>query len=174
MLNHFQGKVGYAGLYVGMLFAVILLTFILAGLTSSLGLPHVNTIAGGVVFCSIFVCAFMSMQRFLLIEGRSPTFSEANTISLQSVGITILAVICLMLVVFVFSIINQIFAGGGGGGGGSRGAGGPPGGGQGENGGGGAKVFAGVITPIFLLYISPLLSFGLLSRIFGGPKTQTT
>jgi len=52
-------------------FGISVLTLLLSGLCSALGLAAANQIAGGVIFAAFWICGFIVMQRFVSVEKRN-------------------------------------------------------------------------------------------------------
>ena len=125
-------------------------------------------IAGGVIFAAFWIVGFIVMQRFLTVENRPPTFSEANLVGVKTVLTvlgTLLAIgLCIALVVLIMSLIGSLLGetGAAEGGGGARGK---PGGNADQN-EQAVQTLMGVFGSLLVLYTAPFLNLALLSRFF--------
>lgn len=164
MLQHYKNTSGYAALYLMIVFAVSLISLLLAGLAGALGIQSGGKIAAGVILAAFWIVGFIVMRRFLAIEKRRPTFSEANLIGVKSVlyvlAFLFCAAICIAIIAFILNLISSL--------GGSETAGGPP---QTRGGGGNQSqqsvgALLGAFGGMLLLYAAPFLNLALLSRLF--------
>jgi len=84
MLNHYRGTGGYAALYLGIIFGVILLTLVAMGISAALGFSEsAGKVAGGVILAAFWIVGFVVMQRFIAIENRRPSLAESNIIGIN-------------------------------------------------------------------------------------------
>lgn len=176
MLHHHKGTSGYAYLYLMLMLFVISLTGLFAGLGSTLGLDSAGKIAGGVVFVAFWIIGFLVMQRFLAVENRKPTLSEANAVGVKTVLTvlgTLLAIgLCVAFVVVTVKLIGMVL--GEGGGAEARG------GGRSKRGGDvnqiqqAVNALMGFFGTLFVLYAAPFLNLALISRLFQPTPTQAS
>lgn len=171
MLQHYKGTSGYAYLYLILVLCVCLASALFSGLGSMLGMTSAGQIAGGVIFAAFWIIGFIVMQRFLAIENRRPTLSEANIIGVKSVlsvfGILFLLATCVGLVVLIVNLIGSLAeSGGANAGGNGRGP-------SSQNRGGGPDqnrqaigTLWGAFAAMFILYAAPFFNLAVLSRLF--------
>lgn len=172
MLNHYRGTGGYACLYLIIVFGFSMLTLLLAGLGSAIGLGSSMKVAGGVILAAFWVVGFIVMQRFLTLENRRPLISEANMIGIKTVLYFFGTILCLALLIGLFIFISKLFGGSDAGGSGQ--AGGPSGRG-GQNQDQTQQAIGGlwaILASMFLLYMAPFFNLAVLSRLISS-KDET-
>jgi len=172
MLQHHNGTSGYAYLYLILVLCVCLASALFSALGSMLGMANAGKIAGGVIFIAFWIIGFIVMQRFLYIENRRPTLSEANVLSVKSVmtvlGVLICVGVCVALVGLILNLISSLGSGNSGASPGGNG------GGQAPQKRGGNSVqnrqaigaLWGAFAAMFILYAAPFLNLAILSRLF--------
>lgn len=171
MLKHYKGTSGYAYLYLTLFFSLALLVLIIAGLCQALGFSEVGKVAGGIIISSFWIFGFVITQRFLAVEKRRPTLSEANIISIKNVLFFIALLLGLALLFFVFKTVGS------GGFGGESARGGPPEGktpGDGKQKTRAIQMAWGMMATILLFYIAPLLNLAILSRFMRPDEPEKT
>lgn len=159
-IKHHKTARGYAALYLGLVFIFLLLTGVLCLGAYFLSIGSIGTLANLGVFLSVFIAAFMSMKRFLRIEGRRPDLYEANVIGVWAIAYFLFILLIIALIGLVFFVFFKIIQSGE-----------PPkppietldGDEKGDmlrN----AAIWGGLGTLLFL-YLSPLLNFALLALL---------
>lgn len=171
-MNHYRQTSGYAMLYLVIVLSVTFLAALFGGLAGALGLSNVGSLVGGVVLATLFIAGFVIMQRFVAIENRRPTFSEANRIGLKSVLYFFAGLACIGAFIGFIILITKVFGlGGGGSGGAGRAA---------AEGADTANPMEQLIKPLwglfalmFLLYFAPFLNLTVLSRLAASKISRT-
>ncbi len=158
MLKHHNGTSGYAYLYLTIFFSALLLTLLIAGLCGALGFAGINKAAGGIILASFWIIGFVITQRFVAIEKRRPTFSEANIIAIKNVLFVIILLLGLAIIGFLFTIL----------GGGEAPEAKPSD--KDEPNSRAIQIVWGITATVFLLYVAPLFNLTVLSR-FMQPST---
>ena len=172
MLKHHKRTTGYSFLFLGLFFSLAVLTLLLAGLASAIGLKTAWPLAGGIIFAAFWGVGFVVMQRFINIENRRPTLYESNKIGANCILYVLGFCACVAVLVLLGGALASVFGGGGG-------SGGPPGaGGAGQSGPSAEqseqamRAIFGVLTFLLLLYLAPFLNLALFSRAVA-PKVET-
>lgn len=154
MLKHYKGTSGYSYLYLFIFFPAVFLTLFLFGLSKVLGMSQGNGIVGGVIFAIFWIAGYVITQRFIHVEKRRPTISEANIISIKNFA----HVIGLMLVLGILALLIAIVVGGGGGGEEAR----PKG--DDDQATQLIRMVWGVMAMLFTIYLAPFINLAIISR----------
>ena len=171
-LQHFRGIRSYAfliWLIVGMATLLILLITSLAGVAGMAGLAKIGNVGIVLVW---FIAGYVVVGRFMAIEQRKPTLSEASSVGVWSL-LTFFMIAAAILVVVVCFMIFGLASGAEMGGGGGAGGEGKDAVKAAEAAGGLNKVFKplmGFFGALTWIYLVPLLSFAIFP-LFQRPPT---
>ncbi len=179
-LQHYKGLRGYAGLYVGLTFLMIIGIFFITFFLRKLSVPGMDTIMGPAILISFFISGYLSASRFMKIERRFPSLADAATIGLWCIlyfFLVVLVLVVFQMIFMAFFALSGMMPSGGGGGkeaaeaakaGSEAAKSGPPP----EQMKKMIQGLMGLFGTLLLFFFGPFLSFAFLSRLHGIPEEE--